>query len=128
MKTTRSVAKIQRGAVIASVLMSNDILPLMVLDFVPRNEMRKVALVCRFFMTNVASHLEPVILTFICRRQFTGHYHSDYTPLLYYPKSKTWRHVATPLFSIAAEWTELNGFYYAISYENVVRYDPVDDV
>ena len=125
MRTTRSVAKIQPGAVMASVLMSNDILPL-VLDFVPRNEMRKVAMVCRFFMTHVASHLEPVILTFIYHVVTVMILVSRLTVPIRSQRRGAMSQVRA--FQDAAEWTELNGFYYAIRRDTVVRYDPVDDV
>lgn len=44
--------------------MSDDTSLPLVLDFVPRNDMRKVALVCRFFMTQLASLLEPSFCLF----------------------------------------------------------------
>lgn len=106
-----------------SVLMSSDILPL-VLDFIPRNEMRGVALVCRFFMTVVASHLEPVLLTF----KNTRYGVAEYVPFLFLQKTKTWRQAAASRrFQNTLEWTEMNGFYYAFECSNLVRYDPIDD-
>jgi len=81
-----------------------------------------------FLHDSIGFSFGTVLLPFICRHDTDGRYISDFSPLLSYPRSKPWRHVANLVFLGAVEWTELNGFYMSLVYETVVRYDPLDDV